>query len=261
MKLSKSEIKNHKLAEEILSSGEAHKIDNRVTVIENWHEGANHNNAAMSAFFTPYDVARHLAICAGRGGKLLDLCSGIGALTVAMLDTHQEYEEIVLVEHNQDYCEIAKKLIPQAEVINGSIYDNVLMEELKSRGFSWVISNPPFGHISKPKDASAPRYKGEVHYEAIDIASDLADYGLFILPQQACPFQYSGRQGYSKVENSKYEKFSKATQIELELALSVDTSVLTPFRGTNITVEIVEADFKEARERRKPAQSEFNLAA
>ena len=169
--------------------------------------------------------------------------------------------EIVLVEYNEDYCEVARKLLPQAEVINGSIYDPVLIAELTTRGFRTVVSNPPFGTVSKPKGASGPRYKGDAHYEAIDIASDLADNGVFILPHQACPFAYSGRQNFIRVDNDRYEKFSKTTGIELELGASTDTSVLTPFRSTTITVEIVEADFLEARERRKPAQAELGLAA
>jgi len=261
MKLTRQQRQAHAQAEAILSSGNAHRIDERQAVIERWHEGANHNNAASSAFFTPYDIAFHLALNVPNGGKLLDLCSGIGALTVAILDHGHDFDEIVLVEYNEDYCEVARKLLPQAEVINGSIYDPVLIAELTTRGFRTVVSNPPFGTVSKPKGASGPRYKGDAHYEAIDIASDLADNGVFILPQQACPFAYSGRQNFIRVDNYRYEKFSKTTGIELELGASTDTSVLTPFRSTTITVEIVEADFLEARERRKPAQAELGLAA
>src|SRR5690606_6702896 len=127
-------------------------------------------------------------------------------------------------EINPDYCEVARRLVPQAEVICGSIYDEGLVAELATRGFTAVISNPPFGTISKPAGASGPRYKGAVHYETIDIASDLAPYGAFILPQQACPFQYSGRQRFEEVENLRYQEFSKATGIEFALGVSTDTS-------------------------------------
>jgi hypothetical protein len=261
MKLSRSERQFHSLAEKILASGEAHRYEERQKVIERWHEGANHNNAAASAFFTPFDMAFHLALNVPSGGKLLDLCSGIGALTVGILNHGQTFDEIVLVEINPDYCDVARKLLPQAEVIQGSIYDPVLFEELKSRKFQTVVSNPPFGNVSKPQGASGPRYRGEVHYEIIDMASDMADYGVFILPQGACPFAYSGRQGFERVDNAKYDAFSKKTGIELELGVATDTTMLTRFRGTNITVEIVDADFLEARARRQPAQQELFLAA
>ena len=262
MKLTRTQRNAHAESERILESGNAHRIDERRAVIERWHEGARHNNAAASAFFTPWDMGFHLALNVPNGGKLLDLCAGIGALTVAVLDHGQRFEEIVLLELNSDYCDIARKLLPEAEVICGSIYDQVLMDELATRNFRTVISNPPFGTVSKPQGAKAPRYKGDAHYEAIDMASDLAACGAFILPQQACPFAYSGRQNFIQIENERYERFSKATGIELELGVSTDTSQLTPFRSTNITVEIVTADFIETRERRLAAQGElFGIAA
>jgi len=261
MKLTRTQRQDHQKAIDILNSGRAHMYDERRAVIERYHEGANHNNAAASAFFTPFDMAFHLALNVENGGKLLDLCSGIGALTVGILSHGQDFDEIVMVEINPDYCDVARKLVPQAEVIQGSIYDAVLIDELRSRGFRTVVSNPPFGTISKPKGAQGPRYKGEVHYETIDIASDLADYGAFILPQTACPFTYSGRQEYRETENLKYEAFRKATGISLEIGISVDTSVLGKFRNTPITVELVTSDFKEAQSLRAPKQAELDLAA
>lgn len=254
MKLTREQTRAHAAAEAILASGQAHTIDNRSIVVRDWHEGANHNNAAASAFFTPYDIGYHLALNVENGGRLLDLCAGIGGLTVAVLDHGQRFEEIVLLEYNPDYCEIARKLLPQAEVICGSIYDPVLMAELASRQFRTVISNPPFGTVAKPAGARGPRYRGDAHYETIDIASDLADQGVFILPQQACPFAYSGRQGYIETNNERFARFSAATGIDMELGVSTDTSILGNFRSTSITVEIVTCDFTEARSRRLPAQ-------
>ena len=262
MKLTRNQRNAHARAEAILASGDAHRMDERRTVIENWHEGARHDNASASAFFTPWDIGYHLALNVPEGGKRLDLCAGIGALTVAILDHGQRFEEIVLVELNPDYCEIARKLLPDAEVICGSMYDPTLIAELASRNFRTVVSNPPFGTVARPDGASSPRYRGDAHYEAIDIASDLAAHGAFVLPQQACPFAYSGRQNFIEVENDRYERFHKDTGIEIELGVATDTSVLTPFRSTSITVEIVTADFIEARERREAQQGDlFGIAA
>ena len=262
MKLTREERHKHARAEAILSKEGPLNSDDRVEVIEGWHEGHSHNNAGASAFFTPFELAFHLALNIPSHGKLLDLCSGIGSLTVANLEHGpNHYDEIVLVEINPDYCAVARRLLPEAEVICGSVYDKGLIAELASRRFTTVISNPPFGNISKPAEAQGPRFKGQVHYEVLDIASDLADNGAFILPQGACPFEYSGRVNYTEVENRNYDKFSKATGIELQLGVSVDTSGLAPFRGTNIRTELVVADFKEARQRRQSDQSDLFLQA
>ena len=262
MKLTRTQRNDHAEAERILAGDRAHRSEERRIVIDKWNEGARHDNASASAFFTPWDIGFHLALNVPDGGRLLDLCSGIGALTVAILDHGQRFDEIVLLESNPDYCEVARRLLPEAEVICGSMYDDVLIDELATRGFRTVVSNPPFGTVSRQEGASGVRYRGDAHYEAIDIASDLAAYGAFILPQQACPFAYSGRRGFIRTENDRYERFSKATGIDLELGVSTDTAVLTPFRNTRITVELVTADFLAVREKRQSAQGDlFDIAA
>lgn len=262
MKLSREESRLHHSAVSRLVSGRDLSMEDRDFIARNFHEGATSDNVQLSAFFTPEDLADHLALNVPGHARVLDLCGGIGALSKALGEGYHPAREIVLVEINEEYCEAARKILPGVEVICGSMYDEVLMAELKSRDFDVAVSNPPFGRITKPKAARSPRFNGEAHYEAIDIASDLAKTGVFILPQQACPFRYSGHQSYKRVENQRYEAFRKATGIELDIGLSIDTSVLCSFRGTKITVEIVEADFIEARKRRLPAEADlFGLAA
>ncbi len=265
MKLTRTQRAAHMKAMEILSADRI-SLDDREYVIDNWHQGASHDNASSSAFFTPWDLAFHLALNVSGTRNLLDICSGIGALSVGFLD-HEgqpEMDQHVLVEINPDYCDVARKLLPKAEIICGSIYDDGLMNELATRGFECVISNPPFGNISRPQDdiPKKRRYRGPVHYELMDIVSDIAKYGAFILPQTACPFEYSGRQTYRQVDNPKYESFSKASGIILELGASTDTTVLSAFKDTNITVEIVTADFVELQSKRRKGQMElYNYAA
>lgn len=262
MKLSRAESQAHKTAVQLLAKEGQLSQAERDAIAERYHEGATSDNVALSAFFTPDDMAAHLALNVPGNARVLDLCAGIGSLARAITNDYHPPRELVLVELNPEYCAVAKRLLPSAEIICGSMYDEVLMAELASRSFDIVVSNPPFGRISKPEGARGPRYKGETHFEAIDIASDLAAMGVFIIPQQACPFAYSGRRDYQVVENAKYEAFRKATGIEINLGLSIDTSVLSPFRGTKITVEIVECDFRRALAEREPEQSDlFAIAA
>ncbi|MBB3948390.1 hypothetical protein GGQ73_004377 [Rhizobium skierniewicense] len=42
--------------------------DERAFVFENWHEGADFNNGAAGAFFTPYDLAADFALDGKRQG-------------------------------------------------------------------------------------------------------------------------------------------------------------------------------------------------
>lgn len=262
MKLNKFESKAHRDAVARLRQAEPLTEEDKDFIASRFHEGATSDNVALSAFFTPEDMAMHLALNVPGNARVLDLCAGAGALSRALSFSQPKPRELVLVELNPEYCEVARKLLPEAEVICGSMYDEVLIAELASRSFDVVVSNPPFGRISKPAGARGVRYIGEAHYECIDIASDLASMGVFILPQQACPFAYSGRRDYQPLENSRYEAFRAATGIEIELGLSIDTSCLSSFRGTKITVEIVECDFVKAREARKPDQSDlFAIAA
>lgn len=252
-KLTKPERAAHARATELVNLDRPLMLEEKIEVIQKWHEGAAHNNAAASAHFTPYELAFHVAL-EGRGRRVLDLCAGIGSLSVAQEDHNGPMiEELVLVEINPDYAAVAKRLLPQAEVIVGSVYDEGLIAELATRDFHCVISNPPFGNTAKRPDLKGPRYKGRMDYEVIDIASDLASMGVFILPQMALPFSFSGRQSFITRENEAYEKFSKATDIKLEMNCGIDTSIIGKFRDVSIITEIAIADFRKTRAKRHEA--------
>ena len=247
-RLTKAQRKHHQEAEDLLARGGL-DAEEQTFVIDNWHEGARHMNGAHGAHFTPYEMAFHLAIEVD-ARRVLDLCAGIGALSVGVLHhSPRDIEEMVLVELNPDYAAIARKLLPQAEVIVGSVYDRGLIAELASRNFTTVISNPPFGSNAKDGERG-PRYRGDMDYEVIDIASDLAPHGVFIIPQSRLPFAYSGQETLKRTDNPKYHKFSEATDIELEMNLGIDTSNM-PFRDVKIAVEIAIADFALTQERRR----------
>ena len=106
---------------------------------------------------------------------------------------------------------------------------------------------------------NAPRYSGaDFAYHVIDIASDLADYGTFILPQSTSPFRYSGVPFYQRSESRSYTTFCDQTGIFLDAGCGIDTSQFRDqWKGASPVVEIVCADFTEARETRQSGQGDL----
>jgi hypothetical protein len=58
----------------------------------------------------------------------------------------------------------------------------------------------------------------------IDVASDIARCGVFLIPQASAPFIYSGQRNFQETTPSKYVRFRKLTGIELENNCGIDTS-------------------------------------
>jgi hypothetical protein len=247
-KLTKQQAKSHAQAYELLSK-DVLTLDERLFVLENWHEGARHVNSAAGAFFTPHGLARDLSLeVAGR--RIIDLCAGIGALAFAVYQRstvfRSETVEITCVEINPDYLAVGRKVLPEA---NWILADVLELPESIGR-FDCAIANPPFGRI-RSKDNSS-RYSGtEFEYKVLDVACDLADYGVFLIPQSSAPFRLSGTMCFQEQAQDKYMRFHEQTLIELEPNCGIDTSLYRDeWHGVSITTEIVLADFIEARARR-----------
>src|SRR3546814_2329449 len=79
-KLTQKWIKAHARAESLLRSDRVLNLDDIADILSDWHEGATHSNAATSAFFTPFELAMNFALEVPSGGRILDICSGIGML-------------------------------------------------------------------------------------------------------------------------------------------------------------------------------------
>lgn len=269
-KLTKPQAKAHQRACDLLAN-DVLTEDDKLFVLENWQESARHINTIAGAFFTPVGLARDLSIEVS-GGRILDLCAGIGALSFwCARRAWQKPAEIICVELNPEYAAVGRKLLPEAMWIVGSVFD---IPDLGH--FDFAIGNPPFG--ATPRDAKAPRFTGkEFELHVIDVASDLADYGVFIVPQQTAGFKYSGSpnggwpetrkdgigSGFHECRTDVHEKLLAQTGIILEPSCGLDTSTYrNDWHGVSVSTEIVTVDFSGARARRMPVQPDlFGMAA
>lgn len=243
-KLTKAQAKAHHTAGELLKK-EALTLDEKWFVLENWQESATHINSISGAFFTPPALARDFSIEVA-GHRIVDLCAGIGTLAFAYYQRSlwgDRAPQITCIEKNPDYIAVGRKVLPEARWIEADIFDLPMLEH-----FDCAISNPPFGATSREGDKS-PRYSGQkFEYHAIDIASDLADFGVFIIPQSSAPFAYSGVQSFQRKEHTHYRDFALNTGLAFEPSCGIDCSVYrADWHGVAPAVEIVTVDFAEAR--------------
>lgn len=245
-RLSKAEIAAHRKACELLQR-DTLCDDAREYVLENWQESANHINSAAGAFFTPAGLALDAAIYAvwyqDQPVRVLDLCAGIGALGLSCWWQSNRTAEVTCVELNPAYVEVGRKLFPEARWIEASA--DALPHDIGE--FDCVIANPPFGKTAK---ISGPRYSGEDDLAIVDIAADLARWGVFILPSMSCPFEYSGRRHYQEKPSPKFERFHTSTGLSISCE-SIDTAYYAEgWRGVSPSVEVVTVDFEDWRAER-----------
>lgn len=239
--------------------------DDRQFILDNWQEGAHHINGNAGAFFTPSDLALDAALFSGcnYGGELrvLDLCAGIGALGLAAWWRTGKQAQVTCLEINPDYVATGRKLFPEARWIEADV--NALPAEIARGGFDVVLANPPFGSRAKIK---GPRFSGEDALAVVDIASDLARLGGFIMPQGSLPFVFSGSQCYQQRQCEKYDRFHRLTGVELYCE-SIDCSYYADgWKGVKPAVEMVSADFTDLCAARSAARQVdglplFQLAA
>lgn len=238
-----------RLAKDVLTE------DDKWFVLEHWQESANHVNSAAGAFFTPPGLANDFAIeiGGGCGRRVIDLCAGIGSLSFMC---HQRgrwdgrYPEIVCVELNPAYVEVGKKILPEAMWVCGNVFD------LPDMGrFDFAISNPPFGATPR-NGGKGPRYTGDkFEYHLIDVASRIAGYGVFIVPQMSAPFRLSGQRHFTESRSDAYQRFNEQTGIELHPGCGIDCDYYRDdWHGVSVSVEVVTTEFDS------PAETETGLA-
>src|SRR5206468_4330430 len=143
-------------------------------------------------------------------------------------------------------------LLPDATIICGSISDPTIQAELAAQRFDCAISNPPYGDKGV-RNGKGPRYTGnKCEYAVIDIASDLADFGVFLIPQRSVPFRITGTASMEALEmgpDEPYSRFKRETGISLDPNMGICTEFAEKlWRGTNIRTEITTCDFVAVRE-------------
>lgn len=243
-KLSKELAKRHNQAMELVHSDKKLTIDDRYFILENFHEGATNMNGLAGAFFTPEGLANDLSIevaggCLdGADSSIIDLCAGIGRLSFACRDRAKRY---VCVEQNPEYAAVGKRVMPEAEWICADVFS---IGDLGR--FTWAISNPPFGAIKTGSGFTGSYTGAKFEYRVIELASRLAEWGAFIVPQASAPFRYSGQRCYREEVDSECAKFIEQTGIALEMNCGIDTSAYVgEWKGVSPLCEIVLCEFQQ----------------
>lgn len=248
MKLTKPQLKIHKQAEIILQK-ETLTFEDKEYLYEHFNEGAISDVTSESAYFTPLDLAYDFALFAGRYGVCVDMCAGFGVLSFCarVRDTyHNNIKHQICIERNPKFVEIGKKLLPEAEWIEGDVFDKNIWDYIKNKygTINSIVSNPPFGKVTKTDcNRSWLKYTGaELDIACMEIAmlncqSDIS----MLLPVGSVEFKYSGRPYFDNIENKKISKLRKETGIEFVMTNpGIDTSVYEQFKNTKIIVEHVD---------------------
>jgi predicted RNA methylase len=251
MKLTRGQTQKMQEVEQLLALERRLTDDEREFVLEHYQEGANRNNAAMGAFFTPIGLARDFALEVPSGcNTIVDLCAGIGSLAYACED---KARHIVCVEQCAEYVRVGRKVMPDATWIHADVFVDWIKD---FDGFDVAISNPPFGNRVKG-EAFDGRYSGSTfEYKVIELASRIADCGVFIVPQQSAPFSYSGSQLYQESVSADCTKFMNQTGIAMEANCGIDTAFYrNDWHGVAPTCEIVVCDFEQFEQASPVAQA------
>lgn len=246
MKLTKQQSKLHKQALDMVHSDKALTWDERKFILDNYFEAQGQLNALAGAFFTPFELASDFSIEVP-GGSIVDLCAGIGMLSFACQHRGAEF---TCVEFCPEYLTVGRRVMPDALWIEGDVFSVPLGR------YDCAISNPPFGAI-KGDQFKGNYTGGQFEYKVIELASSIAKYGVFILPQQSAPFRYSGERSFREDENDKARKFREQTGIVMQPNCGIDTAIYKDqWKSVSPICEIVCCDFEEPEEAAEPVVEE-----
>ncbi|MGV9891681.1 methyltransferase [Streptomyces sp. NPDC003395] len=262
-RLTKQQAKLHQEACALIDLDRDLTEDEKDFVLTNWQEAATATHGLDGAYFTPEGLARALSIEVG-GDRVIDLCAGIGRLAYGCRDlwgrrwNNQPSRQIVCVEKNPDYVKVGRKILPEAQWICADVLD---LPGMNLGHFDTAISNPPFGAIKRV--GNGPDYTGSrFEYHVIAVASTLATFGAFIIPQTSAPFRYSGERCYRTETDSECERFQRQTGIAMGSGAGCDTSIYAEeWHGVSPRVEIVVCDFTEPLEQEQSAPASIQLQA
>ncbi|WNV83121.1 hypothetical protein [Umezawaea sp. Da 62-37] len=223
--------------------------EERRFVLDHWRASSSTRSASDRAHFTPAGLARDMSLHIG-GDRIIDLAAGIGRLAFHSRDLWARWPHtgprFVCIERNPDYVRVGRRVMPEADWICADIMTIPRMLDTLGQ-FDCAISNPPYGAI--PRSGNAPGgYRGRrFEYHAIALASTIARRGVFLIPQVAAPFTYSGVPRFQPdTGDAEYRKFVAATGIELKANCGINTTHYEhDWHDVTPRVEVVRADFTQ----------------
>ena len=241
-KLSKPVAALHQKAMDLVHSDKRLNQEERYFVAENYREDAQHVNSVNGAFFTPLDLSHDFAMGCNYGEhlrSLVDLCAGIGNLSLPFYERMEDKSRLTLVEINPDYVMVGKRIMPDARWIVADVLD--VKEWWDGQKYGFAIANSPFGNVcisSQVKRFFKSRHGFEFY--VMELAAAVANDAAFIVPQMSVPFKYSGNNGFTVHQPEKYRQFAEATGLALDLLISVDCNAyIDQWHGVRPVVELV----------------------
>ncbi len=204
-------------------------------------------NTVAGAFFTPPGLAR--SFCIEVGGRRIIDCAPASApcRSSTWRSAVGPGPDITCVEINPDYIAVGRKLLPEAMWIQASVFD------LPPLGrFDFAISNPPFGNIQR-----GGKGRASVPWQAVRIPRDRYRVG----PRGLWGIHYPSDVGAFRIQRSPRLSRGEAgggtspSRLRPGSSLAPTAGSTAPparadWHGVAPKVEIVTADFVEARARR-----------
>lgn len=240
-KLSKQDAARHLEALALVDADRDLTHDERLFIIENYRPDATNLNGLTGAFFTPYGLAREMAIMFGCNypATVIDLCAGIGTLSRAYLDTDHEVRRLICIEINPEYVKVGRRLVPEADWIQASIYD-VLPWKTERPRLDLALTNPPFGSVRTAQVGTGL----PTELQVVDLGLMTADRVAAILPPASAGHYYSGRQGYRDLAGTDQGRHYDALAARWPGLERVYSSIDTAFyadqwKGVKPAVELI----------------------
>jgi len=190
-KLTKPQLRLHKQCEELISLQRDLKFEEVDFVLDNWMPSAGDVTSGQ-AFFTPEHIAYGLAMCTYHDGHIIDMCAGIGRLSWEVLRhnlSNPDFLEVSAIENNPDFVRVGKKLMPQVNWVEGSIFEKSVWEQLSTA--SSFITNPPFS-LEKIKGEKYLSLRSSGLFAVLEagLRNTSEHAGTAILPKSAIPWGY-----------------------------------------------------------------------
>jgi hypothetical protein len=247
-KLTKEHSKKHQQCLELINSDRPLRWEEKDYIVENYQESYGQLNSLSGAFFTPAGLSRDFAIEIPEYSNIIDLCAGIGCLSLWALRMKNP-KSIKCVELNAHYITVGKRILPEAEWVQEDALDYCdnlsITQQIFNTGkiFDVAISNPPFGQINTSLNKSCVYTGGDFEFKIIEKSMLISNYGVYIVPQGSSPFTYSGKPYYEELKKGKAINFMKNTNIKLSGNCGIDTSIYKKeWKGVSVICEVVCAE-------------------